>query len=142
MIFTKPSFDSAGSLMCGLVAHFSFAAKLRWLGLFFCVLLLPGIVSAQRVNLAKFQTTTASSTFSTDYPARNATDGVANNDSLWISSLTLPHTLQVQLPLAMTVAMPAARSWLISAVVEGDRSSHVAENGTLEPRLMFTAAMS
>ena len=103
MIFTKPSFDSAGSLMCGLVAHFSFAAKLRWLGLFFCVLLLPGIVSAQRVNLAKFQTTTASSTFSTDYPARNATDGVANNDSLWISSLTLPHTLQVQLPLAMTV---------------------------------------
>jgi hypothetical protein len=67
------------------------------------MLLLPLGVQAQRVNLAKFQTTTASSTFSTDYPARNATDGVANNDSLWISSLTLPHTLQVQLPLAMTV---------------------------------------
>ena len=75
----------------------------RCLGLVGCVLLLPTLVLAQRVNLAKFQTTTGSTTFSTDYPARNATDGVANNDSLWISSLTLPHTLQVQLPLAMTV---------------------------------------
>ncbi len=79
------------------------ASTARWLGLIVCLLLLPGLASAQRVNLAKFQATTASSTFSTDYPARNATDGVANNDSLWISSLTLPHTLQVQLPLAMTI---------------------------------------
>lgn len=74
------------------------------LGLIICILLLPGTASAQRVNLAKFQATTVSSSFSaTDYPARNATDGVANNDSLWISSLPLPHTLQVQLPLVMTI---------------------------------------
>ena len=78
------------------------ATTAQWLTLLGCVLL-PEMASAQRVNLAKFQTTTASSTFSTDYPARNATDGVANNDSLWVSSLTQPHTLQVQLPLAMTV---------------------------------------
>ena len=103
MIMTKRRFDFAGSLRCGLVVRFSFAAKIRWLGLFICMLLLPTLVFAQRVNLAKFQTTTVSSTFSTDYPARNATDGVANNDSRWISSLTLPHTLQVQLPLAMTI---------------------------------------
>lgn len=76
---------------------------MRGLGLFTCILLFPTVVFAQRVNLAKFQTATASSTFSTDYPARNATDGVANNDSRWISSLTLPHTLQVQLPLAMMI---------------------------------------
>jgi hypothetical protein len=79
------------------------APATRWLALVVCALLLPGMVDAQRVNLAKFQATTASSSFSTDYPASNATDGVANNDSRWISSLTLPHTLQVQLPLAMTV---------------------------------------
>ena len=90
MILAKPRFDFASSLMRGL-------------GLFICILLFPTFVFAQRVNLAKFQTATASSTFSTDYPARNATDGVANNDSLWISSLTLPQTLQVQLPLAMTI---------------------------------------
>jgi hypothetical protein len=79
------------------------ATVTRWLALVVCGLLLPGLAFSQSVNLAKFQTTTASSTFSTDYPARNATDGVANNDSRWISSLTLPHTLQVQLPLAMTI---------------------------------------
>lgn len=80
-----------------------FSACVMWrLVLLYC-LLLPGLAPAQRVNLAKFQTTTASSTFSTDYPARNATDGVANNDSLWISSIPSPHWLQVQLPLAMTV---------------------------------------
>lgn len=58
-----------------------------WLGVIVAILLFQPTASTQRVNLAKLQPTTASSTFFTDFPARNATDGVVNNDSLWISSL-------------------------------------------------------
>ncbi len=75
-----------------------------WVGLFICVLLLPGMAFAQRVNLAKFQKTTADSVYSSsEAPVQNATDGVANNDSRWYVLSGSPHWLQVELPLAKMV---------------------------------------
>ncbi len=76
----------------------------RTIALWSGLLLMAAPAFAQRVNLAMFQATTADSVYSsTEAPIRNATNGVANNDSRWYVLSGSPHWLQVELPLPMAV---------------------------------------
>jgi len=56
------------------------------------------------INLTRYMTASASSTYSASFPARYAVDGVVNNESRWMSAdTTNPHWLEVQLADAFEV---------------------------------------